>query len=98
MFAASNVDRLRDFIKHVYVDKRFTGERSYDKPPRSQVVKCLLSPVIECSLFLANTMYSHMFNFNLGAMKHNVYALNFRNCRTQCVCNVYVASLRKKDS
>ncbi|TKY60906.1 Arf-GAP domain and FG repeat-containing protein 1 [Spatholobus suberectus] len=31
---SSNVDRLRDFIKHVYVDRRFTGERTYDKPPR----------------------------------------------------------------
>nr|DAD26974.1 TPA_asm: hypothetical protein HUJ06_028442 [Nelumbo nucifera] len=30
----SNVDRLRDFIKHVYVDRRYTGERSIDKPPR----------------------------------------------------------------
>ncbi|KAF8400763.1 hypothetical protein HHK36_014063 [Tetracentron sinense] len=30
----SNVERLRDFIKHVYVDRRFTGERSIDKPPR----------------------------------------------------------------
>ncbi|CAI8619811.1 unnamed protein product [Vicia faba] len=28
--------KLRDFIKHVYVDKRFTGERSYDKPPKAQ--------------------------------------------------------------
>ncbi|CAL5215160.1 unnamed protein product [Lathyrus oleraceus] len=33
---SNNVDRLRDFIKHVYVDKRFTGEKSYDKPPRAQ--------------------------------------------------------------
>ncbi|CAI8619809.1 unnamed protein product [Vicia faba] len=33
---SNNVDRLRDFIKHVYVDKRFTGERSYDKPPKAQ--------------------------------------------------------------
>lgn len=31
---SSNVDRLRDFIKRVYVDKRYTGERSSDKPPR----------------------------------------------------------------
>ncbi|KAK7358308.1 hypothetical protein VNO77_00235 [Canavalia gladiata] len=31
---SSNIDRLRDFIKHVYVDRRFTGERTYDKPPR----------------------------------------------------------------
>ncbi|XP_004512854.1 uncharacterized protein [Cicer arietinum] len=31
---SSNVDRLRDFLKHVYVDRRFTGERSIDKPPR----------------------------------------------------------------
>ncbi|XP_041007423.1 LOW QUALITY PROTEIN: probable ADP-ribosylation factor GTPase-activating protein AGD14 [Juglans microcarpa x Juglans regia] len=31
---SSNVERLRDFIKHVYVDRRYTGERSYDKSPR----------------------------------------------------------------
>jgi len=31
---ASNVERLRDFIKHVYVDRRYTGEKSFDKPPR----------------------------------------------------------------
>lgn len=32
----SNVEKLRDFIKHVYVDRRFTGERSFDKPPRAK--------------------------------------------------------------
>ncbi|XP_059634980.1 probable ADP-ribosylation factor GTPase-activating protein AGD14 [Cornus florida] len=31
---SSNIERLRDFIKHVYVDRRYTGERSFDKPPR----------------------------------------------------------------
>ncbi|OIW18949.1 hypothetical protein TanjilG_09143 [Lupinus angustifolius] len=31
---SSNVDRLRNLIKHVYVDRKFTGERAYDKPPR----------------------------------------------------------------
>ncbi|XP_042490602.1 methyl-CpG-binding domain protein 6 [Macadamia integrifolia] len=31
---SSNVERLRDFIKHVYVDRRYTGERATDKPPR----------------------------------------------------------------
>ncbi|XP_043698661.1 flocculation protein FLO11-like isoform X2 [Telopea speciosissima] len=31
---SSNVDRLRDFIKHVYVDRRYTGEKTIDKPPR----------------------------------------------------------------
>ncbi|XP_031489591.1 probable ADP-ribosylation factor GTPase-activating protein AGD14 isoform X1 [Nymphaea colorata] len=31
---SSNPDRLRDFIKHVYVDRRYTGERSADRPPR----------------------------------------------------------------
>ncbi|KAJ4958112.1 hypothetical protein NE237_025223 [Protea cynaroides] len=30
----SNVERLRDFIRHVYVDRRYTGERTIDKPPR----------------------------------------------------------------
>lgn len=30
---SSNVERLRDFIKHVYVDRRYTGERNYGKPP-----------------------------------------------------------------
>ncbi|KAL4563957.1 hypothetical protein LXL04_028006 [Taraxacum kok-saghyz] len=33
---SSNVERLRDFIKHVYVDRRYSGERSFDKPPRSK--------------------------------------------------------------
>ncbi|KAK9107211.1 hypothetical protein Syun_023222 [Stephania yunnanensis] len=26
---SSNVDRLRDFIKHVYVDRRYTGDRMH---------------------------------------------------------------------
>jgi hypothetical protein len=33
---SSNVEKLRDFIKHLYVDRRYTGERSYDKPPRAK--------------------------------------------------------------
>nr|KYP35383.1 putative ADP-ribosylation factor GTPase-activating protein AGD14 [Cajanus cajan] len=33
----SNVDRFQDFIKHVYVDRRFTGEKPNDKPPRVKV-------------------------------------------------------------
>ncbi|XP_020220169.1 probable ADP-ribosylation factor GTPase-activating protein AGD14 [Cajanus cajan] len=33
---SSNINRLRDFIKHVYVDRRFTGDRTYDKPPRAK--------------------------------------------------------------
>ncbi|KAK1311794.1 hypothetical protein QJS10_CPA07g00483 [Acorus calamus] len=31
---SSNVDRLRDFIKHAYVDRIFSGDRRIDKPPR----------------------------------------------------------------
>ncbi|EPS61339.1 hypothetical protein M569_13457, partial [Genlisea aurea] len=31
----SNIERLRDFIKHVYVDRRFTGEKTTGKPPRN---------------------------------------------------------------
>ncbi|XP_074273842.1 uncharacterized protein LOC141597324 isoform X2 [Silene latifolia] len=34
---SSNGDKLRSFIKHVYVDRRYTGERSIDKPPRSKM-------------------------------------------------------------
>lgn len=46
-FAASNVERLRDFIKHVYVDRRYTGERSYGKPPSMKMVRSLsFSPVL----------------------------------------------------
>ncbi|KAM7509484.1 hypothetical protein LguiA_019937 [Lonicera macranthoides] len=33
----SNVERLREFIKHVYVERRYTGERSFDKPPRAKM-------------------------------------------------------------
>ncbi|XP_009627508.1 uncharacterized protein LOC107815984 isoform X1 [Nicotiana tabacum] len=35
----SNVERLRDFIKHVYVDRRYTGERSLEKPPRGKMAE-----------------------------------------------------------
>lgn len=31
---SSNINRLRDFIKHVYVDRRFTGETPVDRLPR----------------------------------------------------------------
>ncbi|KAL9995928.1 putative Arf GTPase activating protein [Helianthus debilis subsp. tardiflorus] len=34
---SSKVERLRDFIKHVYVDRRYSGERSFDKPPRGKM-------------------------------------------------------------
>ncbi|GMI97709.1 NSP (nuclear shuttle protein)-interacting GTPase [Hibiscus trionum] len=34
---SSNVERLRDFIKHVYEDRRFSGGRNYDKPPRGKM-------------------------------------------------------------
>ncbi|XP_038695871.1 probable ADP-ribosylation factor GTPase-activating protein AGD14 isoform X2 [Tripterygium wilfordii] len=34
---SSNVERLRDFIKHVYVDRRFTGDRNFDKPPKGKL-------------------------------------------------------------
>ncbi|KAK9946133.1 hypothetical protein M0R45_011610 [Rubus argutus] len=30
----SNINRLRDFIKHVYVDRKYTGERSVQKLPK----------------------------------------------------------------
>ncbi|XWS26888.1 hypothetical protein CRYUN_Cryun26dG0068800 [Craigia yunnanensis] len=34
---SSNVERLRDFIKHVYVDRRYSGGKNYDKPPRGNM-------------------------------------------------------------
>ncbi|KAI4379427.1 hypothetical protein MLD38_005729 [Melastoma candidum] len=33
----SNVDKLRDFVKHVYVDGRFGGEKTSDRPPRGNM-------------------------------------------------------------
>ncbi|KAJ4806900.1 Arf-GAP domain and FG repeat-containing protein 1 [Rhynchospora pubera] len=36
---SSDIDKLRDFIKHVYVDQRFAGERNVDKPPVVKVGK-----------------------------------------------------------
>ncbi|CAN1765248.1 Probable ADP-ribosylation factor GTPase-activating protein AGD14 [Linum perenne] len=32
--ASSNVDRVREFIKHVYEDKKYAGTKTADKPPR----------------------------------------------------------------
>lgn len=31
---SSKVDRVREFIKHVYVDKKYAGGKTSDKPPR----------------------------------------------------------------
>ncbi|KAJ3684817.1 hypothetical protein LUZ61_013981 [Rhynchospora tenuis] len=36
---SSDIDKLRDFIKHVYVNQRFVGERNVDKPPVAKVEK-----------------------------------------------------------
>lgn len=33
------MDKLRDFIKHVYVDRRYSGERGSEKPPRGKLVR-----------------------------------------------------------
>ncbi|WVZ77388.1 hypothetical protein U9M48_025259 [Paspalum notatum var. saurae] len=33
---SSNADKLRTFIKHVYVERRYTGERNTDRPPRAK--------------------------------------------------------------
>ncbi|KAL1220005.1 putative ADP-ribosylation factor GTPase-activating protein AGD14 [Cardamine amara subsp. amara] len=35
----SNVERLRDFIRHVYVNKRYTNEKNDDKPPKGPMDK-----------------------------------------------------------
>ncbi|CAK7353450.1 unnamed protein product [Dovyalis caffra] len=35
---SSNLQKLRDFIKHVYVDRRYTGEKSNEKLPRLRLV------------------------------------------------------------
>ena len=40
--ASNNVERLRDFIKHVYVERRYSGERIFEKPPRVKVVYMLV--------------------------------------------------------
>ncbi|GMY34253.1 probable ADP-ribosylation factor GTPase-activating protein AGD14 [Fagus crenata] len=37
--ARSDIERLRDFIKHVYVDRRYTGESSNYKPSRTMTVE-----------------------------------------------------------
>lgn len=50
----SNVERLRDFIKHVYVDRRYTGERSLEKPPRGKMV-----PILSCSSSILNFVIAH---------------------------------------
>eukprot|EP01018_Ginkgo_biloba_P038709 Gb_02829 [translate_table: standard] len=34
---SSNIDRLRDFIKNVYVEKRYAGDRAFDRPPRGKL-------------------------------------------------------------
>lgn len=42
--SCSNVDKVREFIKTVYVDKRYAGGKTLDKPPRDLQVMLLLMP------------------------------------------------------
>ena len=38
----SNVDKIREFIKHEYVERRYAGGKSTDKPPRDVQAICPL--------------------------------------------------------
>lgn len=37
----SNVDKIREFIKSVYVERRYAGGKTTDKPPRDVQAICL---------------------------------------------------------
>ena len=41
IFASSNIHKLRDFIKHVYVERRYTGESCGSSLPRIKMVTCI---------------------------------------------------------
>lgn len=36
----SNVDKIREFIKSVYVERRYAGGKTTDKPPRDVQAIC----------------------------------------------------------
>lgn len=36
--SCSNADKIREFIKNVYVDKKFAGGKSSERPPRDAQV------------------------------------------------------------
>ncbi|KAG1367615.1 putative ADP-ribosylation factor GTPase-activating protein AGD14 [Cocos nucifera] len=44
---SSNLDKLRHFIKHVYVDRRYTGERSIDRPPKAKDHICMMQDRVD---------------------------------------------------
>lgn len=46
-FSCSNVDKVRDFIKSVYVDRRYAIGKSFDKPPRDTqaILNSFLNPL-----------------------------------------------------
>lgn len=54
VFVFSNVERLRDFIRHVYVDRRYSGERSFEKPPRGKMVH-----ILSCSSSILTFRIAH---------------------------------------
>lgn len=52
MFASSNMHKLRDFVKHVYVDRKYTGERSHERLPKLRLVKLqLINSPFDFTLF-----------------------------------------------
>lgn len=50
--SCSKVDKVREFIKNVYVDKRYAGGKTPAKPPRDLQV-----------IFAMDNRYHHMIKF-----------------------------------
>lgn len=42
MFVSSNLHKLRDFIKHVYLDRKYTGDKRIDKLSKLRLVSSSL--------------------------------------------------------
>jgi hypothetical protein len=42
LYSCSNADKIREFIKNVYIDKNFVGVKSSDRPPRDSQVSLMV--------------------------------------------------------
>lgn len=74
IFGASNVNRLREFVKHVYEDRRFTGDRTSDKPPRGKVVRFYPPGFTFLRKYLT---FQYKFNFKLSAIAFALELIKF---------------------
>lgn len=85
MFVSSNLHKLRDFIKHVYLDRKYTGDKRIDKLSKLRLVSSSL-------LY----MHAHGSYLSWVALLDLLYEENQCSNPPSSTCNNWIIFKKKK--